>query len=332
MGFTLNDCATTGSFDMENSDRAARLLEKSFVWDQGILWSDVTREEDILKKLAGWGVNGVCLKINPAFNMAASWFAANLTAVVTNRMSIREGRDAHLLSSAGKGDGMSVTFSLADTAVLDNPVRDIELFSALGVTSILLASMHNLSGASCYDEDGGLTRYGRQLVAWFNESSILLDGTLSGYRTSMEAMALSEKPFIFSHVNPWGVCNNRRNIRDDQIKACAATGGVVGITFIGGYLGSENPDAECLFRNLDYLCQLIGPGHVGIGSNYMTDTTRFWEVLGPLAQPGELKGGGCFDYAGLPRVIELMLNHGYADQDISDILGGNWFRLFSRNV
>jgi membrane dipeptidase len=229
-----------------------------------------------------------------------------------------------------KADGkLGITFSLADSSFIENPQRDFELYSLLGVTHCVLSAMHNYCGESCYDRDSGLSPYGKYMVTLFNSSPLYLDGSLGGYKTTMEAMEISQKPFIFSHVNPYGVCRNSRNIRDDQITACAKTGGVIGITFIGGYLGSETPDSELVFRNIDYICQLVGSEHVGIGSNYMSDTTAFWSVIKNYQSTDEISSGGCFDYSKLPEVVDLMLTHGYSEQDVRNILGLNWFSLFA---
>jgi hypothetical protein len=59
---------------------------------------------------------------------------------------------------------------------------------------------------------------------------LVLDGMRYGSRSSVEVMELVGKPFIFSHANPYRICPNRRNVRDDQILKYAATGGAIGIT------------------------------------------------------------------------------------------------------
>ena len=87
----------------------------------------------------------------------------------------------------------------------------------------------------------------------------------------MDVMRKAGKPVIFSHSNPLGVWRHKRNIRDEAIKACAATGGVVGINGVGIFLGANDARPETFVRHVDYVAQLVGPEHVGLGLDFMFD-------------------------------------------------------------
>ena len=108
------------------------------------------------------------------------------------------------------------------------------LYHRLGVRQALFAdNLNNAAGGGCHDEDRGLTDFGRAVVQEMNRAGMLVDCSHSAYRTTMEAMEVSSAPVVFSHSNPKALWDHGRNIRDDQIKACAATGGVVGVNGLG---------------------------------------------------------------------------------------------------
>ena len=85
----------------------------------------------------------------------------------------------------------------------------------------------------------------------------------------MDMMEVSTEPVVFSHSNAWGAWNHPRNIKDDQIKACAKSGGVVCVMGVGTFVGDNDDTAEGLLKHIDYISELVGPKHVGIGLDYV---------------------------------------------------------------
>ncbi len=100
---------------------------------------------------------------------------------------------------------------------------------------------------------------------------MLMDCSHTGYRTSIDIMAVSSAPVIYSHANPLALADNGRNIRDDQIDACVATGGVVCVNGIGRFLGDPDAGTTTILRHIDYLVQRVGADHVGLGIDYEYD-------------------------------------------------------------
>ena len=103
-----------------------------------------------------------------------------------------------------------------------------------------------------------LSPLGRRIVGAINDAGMLMDCSHTGYRTSMDIMAVSRAPVIFSHANPRALAANGRNIRDDQIDACVATGGVVCVNGVGRFLGDPEARTEAIVRHVDYLVQRVG--------------------------------------------------------------------------
>ena len=118
----------------------------------------------------------------------------------------------------------------------------VQAYYDLGVRSMLLTyNGENQAGFGCHAaNDTGLTSFGRGVVDEMNRVGMMVDVSHCGYRTSMDALECSASPVIFSHSSMRAVWDHERNIRDDQARACAATGGVIGINGVGIFLGDND--------------------------------------------------------------------------------------------
>jgi membrane dipeptidase len=141
---------------------------------------------------------------------------------------------------AAKRDGMlAVSFNLQGTNALAGDLAMVEVFYKLGIRHMLLAyNKRNLVGDGCHERtDGGLSLFGIELVQEMDKVGMIVDCSHTSYHTSMEAIEASANPVIFSHSNPRALWEHDRNIRDDQAKACAASGGLVGVVGVGIFMG-----------------------------------------------------------------------------------------------
>ena len=86
-------------------------------------------------------------------------------------------------------------------------------------------------------------------------------------------MSAQITPVVFSHSNPASVWQHQRNITDEQIKACAAKGGVIGLNGLAIFVGDNDTSSEAMLRHLFRLIDLAGPAHVGLGFDYTPDVT-----------------------------------------------------------
>ena len=241
---------------------------------------------------------------------------------------------------AKKEGKLAVAFDLEGSVMLEDDLTMLRLFRDLGVRQIHLAYNRNNSiAAGCHDEDRGLTELGRAVVAEINAVGMLMDCSHSGRQTSLDIMALSKKPVIFSHSSVKAIKNHRRNIDDEQIRACAKTGGVVGIAGIGSFLGNNDIRTETIIRHVDYLAERIGTSHIGIGTDFEFSKKPGHSDLPPGENP-ETWWPKTFDYGGgstgpnqivppeqLPEIADGLLRHGYKDADILGIIGGNFLRV-----
>jgi membrane dipeptidase len=322
------------------SERAAALHAEALVWDNH---AGFEPEPDVdLNQLERWHDAGVdYLSVNVGYDRRP-WQG---TAVVLSayRAWIKAHPEGFSLCATvddvrrAKAEGkLGITFDIEGMDSLNEDLGLIEEYYRLGVRQMLFAyNLNNPAGGGCHDEDIGLTDFGRDVIAEMNRVGMLVDGSHSGYRTTMEAMEISSAPVIFSHANSRVLCDHERNIWDDQIKACAATGGMVGVTGIGIFLGDDGPTVDGLVRHIDYMAEMIGPDKVGIGLDFALDDEALTvggdlndddHAYWPARQYGD-GNIGFIDPAEFPRVTEALLARGYDDDQVRGILGENFLRV-----
>lgn len=325
----------------EIADRARTLLADAVVWDN--VWpidlpgnESVGNTWDRLDQFIAAGVGAVGLTLagdnhnaSEALRLVA-WARSELRtrgAVVVDKVE-----DVVAARRAGK---IAVVLQFEGTRCFERDLNLVDAFYALGVRQTLLAFNNaNCAGGGCADDvDGGLTSYGKRFVREAERVGMLIDLSHVGRRTSLDALEIAAKPMVFSHSNASAVHPNFRNIDDDMARACARTGGLVGISGSSEYLGDISCSSETLFRHLDHYVQLLGAQHVGLGFDVVFDPdplsawVRARPDEWPMVRDPEWPG---FRYAGPEQVVDLvamMLAHGYGEPAIRDILGGNHLRV-----
>ncbi|MBM3583012.1 MAG: membrane dipeptidase [Alphaproteobacteria bacterium] len=319
--------------------RAAALYAEALIWDDHSGFDPQPHAE--LDNLDLWRAAGVdYLSIDAGYDVM-DW-RTSLCSVAAYRSWLKARPDRFVMIDRptdvwrAKREGkLAVTFDLEGMNVLDGDVDMVEVFYDLGVRQMLFAyNRNNLAGGGCHDEDVGLTDFGRSVVKAMNRVGMVVDCSHTAYRTTMEAMELSTDPVIFSHSNAWSLCRHGRNIKDDQIKACAATGGVVGITGIGLFLGNSIASGTFV-DHIAYMADLVGPAHVGIALDYAFEVGGIDDLL--TAHPdywpvSEYPGGsvGFVPPSQLPEITATMLTRGFSEVEVRGILGENFLRLASQ--
>lgn len=241
--------------------------------------------------------------------------------------------DLRLAKSRGK---LAVTFDLEGANALNDSIDMIGVYRQLGVRQMNLAyNRNNAFGGGCHDEDIGLTGLGQHAVAEMNRVGMIVDCTHTGYRTSMDIMALSAKPVIFSHSNAYGVCAHGRNIKDDQIRECAMTGGVVCLNGVSIFLEESTSAVSAMIDHVDYIASLVGTRHVGIGLDTVVDPTEMPRLAAkyPEAWPNyaesDMEKLTFVPPEKFGELAEGLARRGYSSLEMTAIMGENMLRVAS---
>jgi membrane dipeptidase len=248
-----------------------------------------------------------------------------------------------------KKEGLAgLILGFQDTLAFEDQAEMIGLYHRAGVRIVQLTyQRRNLVGDGCGEPtDAGLSTFGRQVVAELNRVGILIDLSHVGPRTTEEAIDASEQPCSFTHANAHAVFGHIRSKTDEAIKRLAVRGGVVGVNAISRFLresGHRNGTTiDDLVDHIAHIAELVGPQHVGLGLDItegMTPEDVRRRGSWVSAQLPEVSGAGNLDYetyyprglrsmAGVPGITEVLVRRGFNDDEIWQILGGNFVRLF----
>ncbi len=200
---------------------------------------------------------------------------------------------------------------------LDGSIEALNMFARQGLRMLTLTwSERNALGDGAAESGtrGGLTRLGRQVVKACADLGVIVDVSHLSEAGFWDVVDLSEEPFVASHSNCHALYPHPRNLTDDQMKAVADAGGLVGITFNPEYLlGEGEASVSAVCDHIMHAIEVVGEDHVGIGS----DLDAFADDdHGPVSGVDQL-----------PLVTAELLKRGVTGKVLPQILGGNWMRV-----
>lgn len=246
------------------------------------------------------------------------------TTVDEIRAAKRDGRVAVILSFEGAG-----------------PVEDtVELLGAfwrLGVRCIGLTHdfRNHLADGVRTGTDGGLTDLGREAVREMNRLGIVVDVSHLNDAGFWDVVEHSDAPIHASHSNSRVLCSHPRNLTDDQLRAVAASGGVVGVHALKALVTDDDrpPTFDEFLAHLERMIELMGEDHVAIGpdimENYPADEYRLlWDPRLPTARLDYVYPPEFDSLARTPSITAGMLSRGFGHDVVRKVLGENMLRLF----
>jgi membrane dipeptidase len=220
---------------------------------------------------------------------------------------------------AGKVCGL---LSLEGAEPLMGDIALLRVYYRLGMRMLSFAWNYRTpfaDGLGAKRSESKLPELGVQALEEMDRLGIVFDVSHLCDSVFWDAADVIKGPFIASHSNSRALCSHARNCTDDMIKAIADHGGVLGMNYAPQFIvdGGENVTVINMVDHIDHIVKLVGPDHVGLGSDF--------DGIGPPP-----KGIETVDQT--PNVTRELVKRGYSDEDILKILGGNHMRVFKEVI
>jgi len=204
--------------------------------------------------------------------------------------------------------------SIEGAHALDGKLENLDVLYRAGYR--MMSPSHffdnDIGGSAAGVHKTGLTEKGREWVRQMEARHMIVDLAHASPKTIADVLAIANRPLVVSHTGVKGTCDNNRNLSDDQIRAVAAKGGLIGI----GYWDTATcgTDARAIVKAMRYVSDRVGVEHVALGSDFD----------GAITAP--------FDTTGVVKITEAMLEAGYSEQEIRMITGENAVRFLEANL
>ncbi len=247
---------------------------------------------------------------------------------------------------AKKERKLAVILSTQGCDILEHDIRYVTILHKLGfrILQITYNTKNNIGCGGSEIIDTGLTRFGQQVIGEMNRVGIVVDLSHAGYKTSMAAIDISNKPCIFSHSSVYKLCPHGRNLKDDQIIELAKKGGVIGVCPHSILIEKEKglwPTTDDYIDHIIYIMDLVGEDHVGIGTDrwmrqtmmYTMDRAGFERTYpgfygGYDVDHKHVQGFNYYDH--WSNLVEGLISRGLTKEQIRKILGGNFISVFDK--
>lgn len=227
------------------------------------------------------------------------------------------------MRNAIKNGKVALWLGLEGGEPIENSLDLLEVFYALGLRVLTLTwSLRNAIGDGVFERTkGGLTNFGIEVLGKAEELGIVVDVSHLNEQGFWDVIETTSFPIIASHSNAYSLCPNPRNLKDDQIKAIAESGGVIGVNAIPSFVDKENPTLDKLVAHIEYIADLAGYEHVGLGFDFVY-YLKGWSEKSVKGFENESK---------IPELLKR-LNETFSKREVEAIAFKNFERVFERVV
>ena len=238
-------------------------------------------------------------------------------AIARHPKDLRLVRTAAEIEAARRDGALGALLGIEGAHALEGDLANLDAFARRGVRYLgLLHFSANEAGFPAYGrgrrDAEGLTAFGRDLVRRCEAAGVLVDLAHVNRRGFLDACAIATKPPIVSHTGVLGAFEHWRNVDDDQLRAVADKGGVIGVIFCPRYVGGDG--LEPVVRHVKHILDVVGEDTPALGS----DWDGFIVPTRQLADP-----------RGLPLLTDALLAAGIAPRTIAKILRDNVMRVLA---
>lgn len=311
-----------GSFSVEgHEDFVDKLFAESIIIDGNVNLgmqrgrSSSPLEPGQIKKLTGINIGGHT-------TLVSTLESRNLWLEKRKHALIRIER-ASDLEKAVVTNRYGILYYVQSDFDLKGSLETLYKYKEGGIRVFQLTFSDNEIGGGANSDDMPLTPFGKKVVRELNRLRMVVDISHCGMRTTLGAAEVSAHPITANHANVENLAKSSRNKSNEELKAIAATGGVIGITTINRFLVKDPTrpaTIDDLIAHIDYIVEKIGINHVGVGSDSYMDGTQRYEVDFSdryINSPERWK-----------HVARRLYQQGYSREDLQKIFGLNFKRVY----
>jgi len=171
---------------------------------------------------------------------------------------------------------------------------------------------------------GRLSKFGVEVVEEMNRLGMMIGVSHLSANGIYHVAEITKHPIVSTHTNPQKFINTPRQHMDDEIKAIASTGGIVGIRYI-----EQKTSYEMLVDEIEYMVNLVGLKHVGVGwlgHDVGHPAVGYIPGYSKEPPPGGVEAQTMYQH--WDNFLNLLVKRGYTENDIALILGGNYLRIW----
>ena len=262
---------------------------------------------------------------------------------------ILPGRTADDVYRAQKEKRTAIIFGFQNCSPIEDDIGLVEICHQLGARFMQLSyNNQSLLATGCYeDNDPGITRMGRQVIAEMNRVGLVVDMSHSADRSTLDAIEISERPIAITHANPTFWHPALRNKSDEVLKALGHSDGMLGFSIYPHHLkGKSDCTIDSFCEMIARTADLMGVDNIGIGSDLCQghpDSVVEWMRVGRWTKQVDY-GEGAVSDAGFPimpswfcgnrdfgNLVKGLQEFGFSEKDVEKIMGGNWLTFFEKS-
>lgn len=245
---------------------------------------------------------------------------------------------------------VGVFFGFQHCSPIEEEIGLVEVFRRLGVLFMQLTyNNQSVLASGCYEQhDGGVSRFGREVIKEMNRVGMVVDMSHSGERSTLQAIELSSRPIVVSHANPAAWHGALRNKSDDVLRALASSGGLLGLSLYPHHLaGGGGCSLESFCDMVARTVDLMGIDHVGFGSDLCVNQpveVVEWMRNGRWTKGVDL-GEGSKSHPGWPEqpswfkssrdfpgLLQGLQRRGFKPDELQKIAAHNWLRILDQSA
>ena len=240
----------------------------------------------------------------------------------------------------------AIFFGFQNCSPIEDDISLVEKIYEHGCRFMQLTyNNQSLLATGCYEKtDSGVTNFGREVIKEMNRLGIVIDMSHSAEKSTYDAIEISQKPIAITHANPIFWHKAVRNKSDELLKALSESGGMLGLSLYAHHLKDKsNCTIESFCEMTARTAEIMGVKNLGIGSDLclnQPDTVVEWMRNGTWTKTKNY-GEGTKEKSGFPKqpdwfidargfknIHEGLLKIGFNKEEVSGILGNNWFNFF----